>query len=99
MTDNLIVAPDARECQDADRARGLLLLQAGAWTSIERPQSRRPSRSDLVVGTPLGHAPGERPVVAFVRVPRYAVTIQALGVSFVTVGAAGSTLGTCLLRR
>ena len=27
------------------------------------------------------------------------VTIQVLGVSFVTVGAAGSTLGTCLLRR
>src|SRR5674476_145011 len=26
-----------------------------------------------------------------------AVTIQVLGVSFVTVGAAGSTLGTCLL--
>lgn len=27
------------------------------------------------------------------------VTIQVLGVSFVTVGAAGSTLDTCLLRR
>ena len=27
------------------------------------------------------------------------VTIQVLGVSFVTVGAAGSTLRTCLLRR
>ena len=27
------------------------------------------------------------------------VTVQVLGVSFVTVGAAGSTLGTCLLRR
>ena len=53
----------------------------------------QPADVSVDLGTGFSH------IVVQVENLASTVTIQVLGVSFVTVGAAGSTLGTCLLRR
>jgi diadenosine tetraphosphate (Ap4A) HIT family hydrolase len=71
----------------------------GLWGARASRALRDVAGAEHVYAAVIGHHVPHVHVHLLPRYPNTPVTIQVLGVSFVTVGAAGSTLGTCLLRR